>query len=98
MMGLLQMMKGDGASAVKSFQQALASEFATGDTVKSLEYELGLALEASGDLDKALATMQRVAAQDAHYRGVGEVVTRLKAAAPAAAAPSAPKTRKVGYL
>jgi hypothetical protein len=83
-------MKGDPVGAVTSFQQALATEFAGGETGKALEFELGQAWEKSGNQEKALLHLQRVATQDANYRGVSEMVARLKAAAP--------KTRKVGYL
>ncbi|MFN0061969.1 MAG: tetratricopeptide repeat protein [Myxococcaceae bacterium] len=90
MIGLLQLQKGDAQAAVAAFQQALATEFAAGDTAKALEFELGIAWEAAGNIEKALAHFQRVAQQDPAYRGVGEIVSKLRTLPP--------KSRKVGYL
>ncbi len=113
MVGMLQVMKGDAASAVTTFKEALASEHAAGEATKALGFELAMAQEAAGSPGKALYHYRRVAALDARYRDVSAQVARLaasvqaeedalpgalKSVTAAASAAGAPKTRKVGYV
>ena len=113
MVGMLQVMQGDAASAVSTFKEALASPHAAGEATKALGFELAMAQEAAGSPGKALYHYRRVAALDPRYREVSAQVTRLSAsvqaeddalpggsrpAPSAASAAGAPKTRKVGYV
>jgi tetratricopeptide (TPR) repeat protein len=110
MVGMLQVMQGDAASAVTTFKEALASPHAAGEATKALGFELAMAHEAAGSAGKALYHYRRVAALDPRYREVSAQVSRLSASVqaeddalpgdsrPAPAAAGAPKTRKVGYV
>jgi tetratricopeptide (TPR) repeat protein len=79
MMGMLHLLRGDGASAVATFREGLASPHATGEAAKALGFELATAWEAHGEPGKALHHYQRVAAMDAKYRDVSSQVSRLSA-------------------
>ena len=79
MIALLQLAKSEPAAAVGSFQEALLSEHATGDTRKALEYELGMAWESAGSGGKALYRYQRVSSLDPSYRDVGQKISQLSA-------------------
>lgn len=79
MIALLHQSQGQGAMAVKTFREALSHPHSVGETAKSLQYELGSALESMGDLGKALYHFQKVASLDANYRDVAACVDRLAA-------------------
>ncbi|AKF83224.1 hypothetical protein MFUL124B02_33500 [Myxococcus fulvus 124B02] len=79
MMGMLHLLRGDGASAVATFREGLASPHATGEAAKALGFELATAWEAHGEPGKALYHYQRVAVMDAKYRDVSSQVSRLSA-------------------
>jgi hypothetical protein len=81
MIALLQLAKSEPAAAVSSFQEALSSEHATGDTQKALEYELGMAWESAGSAGKALYRYQRVSSLDPGYRDVAQKISELSASA-----------------
>jgi hypothetical protein len=77
MIGLLQMMKGDGASAVQSFKDALACEQIAPASARALRFELATAWESVGSPGKALHHFQAVSAEEPTFRDVAAQVQRL---------------------
>jgi pilus assembly protein FimV len=79
MVGLLQGQKGDHTASIEAFKAALSTEYASGETGKALEFELGAAWEAMGNLGKALYRYNRVAKVDPKFRDAGAIAERLSA-------------------
>ncbi len=79
MIGMLQVGRGEVASAIDAYQQGLASDHAKGDVEKSLRYELAVAYEAANQSGKALSQFLKVQALDGNYREVASAVERLSA-------------------
>jgi tetratricopeptide (TPR) repeat protein len=78
MVGMCHMEKGDPLKAVTFFERALAQPMKTSAEEVALLYEIGGAQEASGQLDKALSTFEKVAARDRTFRGVSGRIEQLK--------------------
>ncbi len=100
MIGILQAMKGDYATAIDAYQQALATEHATGDVEKAARYELAGLFESAGSTGRALSQYMRVEAIDNGYREVARHVERLAAMTEPEeeVAPPTANRRKVGYV
>ncbi len=108
MSAMLHTLKGDFASAVECFKQALTSEYASGDAEKALRYELAAAYESAGYQGRALGQYLRVQKLDGNYRDVAGHVSRLQSVTqpeddnpghpPKGKAPTGAASRKVGYV
>jgi tetratricopeptide (TPR) repeat protein len=84
MVGMCHMEKGDPLKAVAYFERALAQTIRTSSEETALWYEIGNAQESSGQLDKALASFEKVAARDRTFRGVTTRLEQLKRRGPGA--------------
>ena len=80
MIGLCHLGLGDHARAVDAFREGLEQQGVTPDVEKALQFEIGLACEAAGDLDEALASYGRVARIDGDFREVREAIARMVSA------------------
>jgi len=108
MIGILQAMRGDYATAIDAYVQALATEHATGEVEKAARYELAGLYESAGSAGRALFQYLRVQGLDRGYREVAQHVERLSAMTePEDDAPKPPPnppsgrpagSRKVGYV
>jgi tetratricopeptide (TPR) repeat protein len=100
--------KGDLSKAADAYERALSIPGLRKETQVNLHFEVGVAREALGDLPKALAAFEKVAAIDSAYRDVAVRLAKVKAAKPKANGVEGPerpppagpagKARKVGYL
>jgi tetratricopeptide (TPR) repeat protein len=80
MIGICYSANGSYAKAVGYFERALSSRAIRAETKLNLQYEIGAAREAAGDLRAALDAYEQVAKVDASYREVGKALARLRAA------------------
>ncbi|HEY7923777.1 MAG TPA: tetratricopeptide repeat protein [Vicinamibacteria bacterium] len=78
MLGMCFVEKGMPKLAVKWFEKGLAAPGRADDEYKGIRYDLGDALEQSGELQQALSAFEEVFGQDASFRDVGERIARLK--------------------
>jgi len=78
MLGICFVEKGMPKLAVKWFEKGLATPRRTEDEYKGIRYDLGDALEQSGELEEALARFEEVYGQDASFRDVTERIERLR--------------------
>ena len=77
MLGMCFVEKGMPKLAVKWFEKGLAAPGRSDDEYKGIRYDLGDALEQSGELRQALSAFEEVFGQDASFRDVGERIERL---------------------
>jgi tetratricopeptide (TPR) repeat protein len=79
MIGTCYGSQGQNDQAIEAYQQALQLPTLTTDEKIDVLFELGQALENSGNTDDALAHYQQVYMLDEHYRGVQERIQHLRA-------------------
>lgn len=80
MIGMCHGAMGDHAQAVEAFRKGLAHGELAPEVETALHFEIGLAFEAAGDLDEALAAYGAVARIDPAYRDVRTAIARMVAA------------------
>jgi pilus assembly protein FimV len=80
MIGICHSANGAFLEAVGFFERALASRVIRPESKLNLEYEIGVAREASGDLGGAVEAYERVAKLDPKYREVGAALSRVRPA------------------
>jgi pilus assembly protein FimV len=80
MLGICFLEKGMAKLAVKWFERGLAAPGRSEDEYQGLKYDLGTALEAAGETDKALTLYTDLYGQDANFRDVANKVRELRAA------------------
>jgi tetratricopeptide (TPR) repeat protein len=78
MVGMCHLEKGDALKAVSYFERALSQPAKAAAEELALHFEIGNAYELSGQLDKALANFEKVAARDRTFRGVVGRIDQLK--------------------
>lgn len=78
MLGACFMEKGMPAEAIKWYEKGLSVVETGSEESKGLQYDLGAALEADGDADKALEVFQALAAADGQYRDLAARIKRLQ--------------------
>jgi tetratricopeptide (TPR) repeat protein len=82
MLGICFMDKGMPKLAVKWFEKGLKAPGRSEEEYQGLRYDLAMAHESSGDLDKALNIFEDLYGQDANFRDVAQKVRDLRAALP----------------
>jgi tetratricopeptide (TPR) repeat protein len=80
MLGICFMEKGMPKLAVKWFEKGLKAPDRTEEEYQGLRYDLAMALEAAGEMDKALHMFTDLYGQDANFRDVAAKVRDLRAA------------------
>jgi hypothetical protein len=80
MLGICFMEKGMPKLAVKWFEKGLAAPGRGEEEYQGLRYDLAIALEASGETDRALGMFTELYGQDANFRDVAAKVRDLRAA------------------
>ena len=80
MLGICFMEKGLPKLAVKWFEKGLKAPGRDDEEYQGLRYDLAMALEASGDRDKALSLFTDLYGQDANFRDVASKVRELRSA------------------
>jgi tetratricopeptide (TPR) repeat protein len=80
MIGICHSANGAFLKAVGFFERALSSRALRPESKLNLEYEIGVAREASGDLGGAVEAYERVAKLDPKYRDVGAALSRVRPA------------------
>jgi tetratricopeptide (TPR) repeat protein len=78
MIGTCQLERGKSDLAIEYFQRALKAEGAGAAEELALNYEIGNAYDLMGDIARALASFELVAARDRSYRGVSGRIDQLK--------------------
>jgi tetratricopeptide (TPR) repeat protein len=82
MLGICFMEKGMPKLAVKWFEKGLKAPGRSEEEYQGLRYDLAMAHEASGDLDKALSLFEDLYGLDATFRDVAQKVRTLRDALP----------------
>jgi len=80
MLGICFMEKGMPKLAVKWFEKGLRAPDRREEEYMGLRYDLAMALEASGEADRALGLFSELYGQDANFRDVSAKVRELRAA------------------
>jgi tetratricopeptide (TPR) repeat protein len=80
MLGICFLEKGMPKLAVKWFEKGLKAPGRSDEEYLGLRYDLAIALEASGEIDKAFGLFTELYGQDANFRDVASKVRELKAA------------------
>jgi tetratricopeptide (TPR) repeat protein len=80
MLGICFMEKGMPKLAVKWFEKGLKAEGRTDEEYQGLRYDLAMAHEAAGEMDKALHLFTELYGQNANFRDVAAKVRDLRAA------------------
>jgi tetratricopeptide (TPR) repeat protein len=80
MLGICFMEKGMPKLAVKWFEKGLKAEGRSDEEYQGLRYDLAMAHEAAGEMDKALHLFTDLYGQDANFRDVAAKVRDLRAA------------------
>jgi tetratricopeptide (TPR) repeat protein len=80
MLGICFMEKGMPKLAVKWFEKGMKAPGRTEEEYQGLRYDLAMAYEASGEMDKALSLYTDLYGQDANFRDVAAKVRELRAA------------------
>jgi tetratricopeptide (TPR) repeat protein len=78
MLGMCFVEKGMPKLAVKWFEKGLSAPGRTEEEYNGIRYDLGDALEQSGELDQALRLFEEVYGQDASFRDIPQRVERLR--------------------
>jgi len=78
LLGFCFMRKGMAPQAILWLQKGLNCPGRSEDEYQALRYDLGLAYEQSGDLDKAFALLSEVYAVDVKYRDVAEKLKQIR--------------------
>ncbi len=78
MLGHCFLQKGMPRAAIIWFKKGLETPGQSEDEYKALRYELGLAYEQMGDLNRAIEVLTEVFGVDVSYRGVGEKLKELQ--------------------
>jgi tetratricopeptide (TPR) repeat protein len=96
LVGLCFLAKGQPEQGIRDLEAGLAIEGHAPEAYHSLRYDLGTALEAVGDLPRALEQLERLKAESGRFRDVAARVQALRARIPPAQAPAAqrPAARK----
>ena len=82
MLGICFMEKGMPKLAVKWFEKGLKAPGRSDEEYQGLRYDLAMAHEASGELDKALSMFEDLYGLDSTFRDVAQKVRDLRAALP----------------
>jgi tetratricopeptide (TPR) repeat protein len=77
MVGLCRMAQGRPREAVEALRRALRSDYLTKEAVRAVQFDLGAAYEATGEVEVALWYLHKVARADPAYRQVGQRITAL---------------------
>jgi tetratricopeptide (TPR) repeat protein len=83
LLGHCFMQKGLPRVALNWFQKGLEPKNLPEEVILALRYEMGLAYEQMGDIDKALETFMEVYGINVSYRGVGDKLRELQTLQPA---------------
>jgi tetratricopeptide (TPR) repeat protein len=78
MVGMCHLEKGDAPKAVSYFERALSQPAKAASEELALGFEIANAYELSGQLEKALASFEKVASRDRTFRGVVGRIDQLK--------------------
>jgi pilus assembly protein FimV len=78
MVGMCHLERGNADLAITYFERALTAEGRTPPEELALNYEIATVYEKVGQLDRALAAFELVAARDRSYRGVSARLDQLK--------------------
>jgi pilus assembly protein FimV len=78
MVGMCHIEKGDAPKAVSYFERALSQPVKAPAEELALGFEIANAYEVSGQLEKALASFEKVASRDRTFRGVLGRIEQLK--------------------
>ena len=102
LVGLCFLAKGQPEQAIRDLEAGLAIEGHAPEAYHSLRYDLGTALEAVGDLPRALEQLERLEAESGRFRDVAARVQALRARiqptqAPATQRPAARK-KKISFI
>jgi len=103
LVGLCFLAKGQPEQAIRDLEAGLAIEGHAPEAYHSLRYDLGTALEAVGDLPRALEQLERVESESGRFRDVATRVQALRARiqpaqAPATQGPAARKKKKISFI
>jgi tetratricopeptide (TPR) repeat protein len=79
MLGICFLEKGMPKLAMKWFEKGLKAPGRTEEEYAALRYDLAIAHEAAGDVDRALALFSDLYGQDANFRDVATKVRDLRA-------------------
>jgi len=79
MLGICFMEKGMPKLSVKWFEKGLQAEGRTEEEYQGLRYDLASALEASGEVERALEIFTEIYGQNARFRDVEDRVRQLSA-------------------
>ena len=103
LVGLCFLAKGQPEQAIRDLEAGLAIEGHAPEAYHSLRYDLGTALEAVGDLPRALEHFERLQSEGPRFRDVPARVQALRdripqAQAPAAERQTARKKKKISFI
>jgi hypothetical protein len=103
LVGLCFLAKGQPEQAIRDLEAGLAIEGHPPEAYHSLRYDLGTALEAVGDLPRALEHFERLQSEGPRFRDVPARVQALRdripqAQAPAAERQTARKKKKISFI
>jgi hypothetical protein len=94
--------KGQPEQAIRDLEAGLAIEGHAPEAYHSLRYDLGTALEAVGDLSRALEQLERVESESGHFRDVATRVQGLRARIQPAQAKATPRPaarkKKISFI
>jgi len=102
LVGLCFLAKGQPEQAVRDLEAGLAIEGHAPEAYHGLRYDLGTALEAVGDLPRALEQLERLDAESGHFRDVAARVQALRARIQPIQAPAtqrqAGRKKKISFI
>jgi tetratricopeptide (TPR) repeat protein len=102
LVGLCFLAKGQPEQAIRDLEAGLAIEGHAPEAYHSLRYDLGTALEAVGDLPRALEHFERLESEGARFRDVQARVQALRGRIPQAPAPAAQRQtgrkKKISFI
>jgi tetratricopeptide (TPR) repeat protein len=102
LVGLCFLAKGQPEQAIRDLEAGLAIEGHAPEAYHSLRYDLGAALEAVGDLPRALEQLERLDAESGHFRDVTARVQALRARIQPTQAPATPRPaarkKKISFI
>jgi hypothetical protein len=94
--------KGQPEQAIRDLEAGLAIEGHAPEAYHSLRYDLGAALEAVGDLPRALEQLERLDAESGRFRDVTARVQALRARIQPTQAPATPRPaarkKKISFI
>jgi tetratricopeptide (TPR) repeat protein len=102
LVGLCFLAKGQPEQSIRDLEAGLEIEGHAPEAYHSLRYDLGTALEAVGDLPRALEQFERLESDSGRFRDVAARVQALRARIPPAQAPAtqrqAARKKKISFI